>query len=140
MTMDETTKPVLPQTLAEAHEAVAAIRPFRSAPLTEWLAYHQQAAALYAEVAEIDRGHHSGSFSFLPVGVEPLCGGCRSLRYHALRRDTRREVQRTRGGSVMPHADSWWLRWTVYAPKLPEWLHARGLSISNGSTPVVVTL
>ncbi|MGH3848041.1 MAG: AMED_5909 family protein [Pseudonocardiaceae bacterium] len=58
MTMDETTKPVLPQTLAEAHEAVAAIRPFRSAPLTEWLAYHQQAAALYAEIAEIDRGHH----------------------------------------------------------------------------------
>ncbi|MGH3782842.1 MAG: AMED_5909 family protein [Pseudonocardiaceae bacterium] len=58
MTMDETTKPVLPQTLAEAHEAVAAIRPSRTAPLTEWLAYHQQSAALYAEVAEIDRGHH----------------------------------------------------------------------------------
>lgn len=24
----------------------------------EWLAYHQRSAALYAEVAEIDRGHH----------------------------------------------------------------------------------
>jgi hypothetical protein len=28
------------------------------APLAEWLAYHQRAAAWYAEVAEIDRGHH----------------------------------------------------------------------------------
>jgi S-DNA-T family DNA segregation ATPase FtsK/SpoIIIE len=24
---------------------------------------------------------------------------------------------------------AWWLRWTVYAPKLPAWLHACGLSI-----------
>ena len=47
-----------PRTLAEAHHAVANIRPPRDAPLTEWLAYHQQSAAVYAEVAEIDRGHH----------------------------------------------------------------------------------
>ena len=47
-----------PRTLAEAHHAVASIRPLREAPLTEWLAYHQQSAAVYAEVAEIDRGHH----------------------------------------------------------------------------------
>jgi len=26
--------------------------------LSEWLAYHQRAAAWYAEVSEIDRGHH----------------------------------------------------------------------------------
>ncbi|MFY9809580.1 MAG: AMED_5909 family protein [Pseudonocardiaceae bacterium] len=58
MTTDKTTKPALPRTLAEAHEAVAAIRPPRTAPLTEWLAYHQHSAALYADVAEIDRGHH----------------------------------------------------------------------------------
>ncbi|MGH3669565.1 MAG: AMED_5909 family protein [Pseudonocardiaceae bacterium] len=58
MTTDKTTKHVIPRTLAEAHEAVAAIRPPRKAPLTEWLAYHQQSAALYADVAEIDRGHH----------------------------------------------------------------------------------
>jgi hypothetical protein len=58
MTTNKTTKPALPRTLTEAHEAVAAIRPPRRAPLTEWLAYHQQSAALYAEVAEIDRGHH----------------------------------------------------------------------------------
>lgn len=47
-----------PRTLAEAHHAVASIRPPRNAPLTEWLAYHQQSAAVYAEVAELDRGHH----------------------------------------------------------------------------------
>ena len=58
MTTDKTTTPAMPRTLAEAHEAVAAIRPPRTAPLTEWLAHHQSAAALYAEIAEIDRGHH----------------------------------------------------------------------------------
>jgi hypothetical protein len=47
-----------PRTLAEANEVVAAVRPHRKAPLSEWLAYHQRAAAWYAEVAEIDRGHH----------------------------------------------------------------------------------
>lgn len=52
------TEPDPPQTLAEAHEAVAAIRPDRTAPLGEWLAFHQRSAAVYAEVAEIDRGHH----------------------------------------------------------------------------------
>lgn len=46
------------RTLAEAHEAVARIRPRRNAPLTEWLAFHQRSATVYAEVAEIDRGHH----------------------------------------------------------------------------------
>lgn len=47
-----------PRTLAEAHHAVASIRPPRNAPLADWLAYHQRSAAMYAEVAEIDRGHH----------------------------------------------------------------------------------
>jgi hypothetical protein len=47
-----------PHTLAEAHHAVASIRPPQDAPLTQWLAYHQQSAAVYAEIAEIDRGHH----------------------------------------------------------------------------------
>jgi len=46
------------QTLAEAQHAVASCRPRQQAPLSEWLAYHQRAAAWYAEVAEIDRGHH----------------------------------------------------------------------------------
>ena len=56
--MDKTTEPATPRTLAEAHEAVAAIRPPQTAPLSEWLAYYQWAAAMYTEVAEIDRGHH----------------------------------------------------------------------------------
>jgi DNA segregation ATPase FtsK/SpoIIIE, S-DNA-T family len=33
---------------------------------------------------------------------------------------------------------AWWLRWTVYAPKLPEWLHACGLSIKTDTVPVMV--
>lgn len=52
------TQPGQPRTLAEAHEAVARVRPRQKAPLTEWLAFHQHSAAVYAEVAEIDRGHH----------------------------------------------------------------------------------
>jgi len=47
-----------PQTLADAQHVVASNRPRQKAPLSEWLAYHQHAAAYYAEVAEIDRGHH----------------------------------------------------------------------------------
>jgi DNA segregation ATPase FtsK/SpoIIIE, S-DNA-T family len=38
------------------------------------------------------------------------------------------------------HLRSWWLRWTVYAPKLPNWLHACGLDIKQDATPIVVTL
>ena len=47
-----------PRTLAETHEVLAGVRPGRKAPLSEWLMYYQRSAALYAEVAEIDRGHH----------------------------------------------------------------------------------
>ena len=59
--MDETTKPVMPRTLGEAHEALARIRPGRQAPLAEWLAYYQRSTTLYTEIAEIDRGHHHES-------------------------------------------------------------------------------
>ncbi|HEX6403692.1 MAG TPA: FtsK/SpoIIIE domain-containing protein [Pseudonocardiaceae bacterium] len=38
------------------------------------------------------------------------------------------------------HLRSWWLRWTVYASKLPGWLQACGLGIRHDSTPVVVAL
>ncbi len=38
------------------------------------------------------------------------------------------------------HLRAWWLRWTVYAPKLPQWLRACGLSIKPESVPVVVTV
>jgi S-DNA-T family DNA segregation ATPase FtsK/SpoIIIE len=33
---------------------------------------------------------------------------------------------------------AWWLRWTVYAPKLPEWLHACGLSIKTDAVLIMV--
>jgi DNA segregation ATPase FtsK/SpoIIIE, S-DNA-T family len=38
------------------------------------------------------------------------------------------------------HLRSWWLHWTIYAPKLPDWLHACGLGIRQDATPVVVAL
>ena len=38
------------------------------------------------------------------------------------------------------HLRSWWLRWTVYSPKLPEWLLACGLGIKQDVAPVVVAL
>jgi hypothetical protein len=47
-----------PRTLADAHHLAGSCRPRQAAPLSDWLAFHQRAAAWYAEVAEIDRGHH----------------------------------------------------------------------------------
>jgi DNA segregation ATPase FtsK/SpoIIIE, S-DNA-T family len=38
------------------------------------------------------------------------------------------------------HLRAWWLRWTVYSPKLPQWLHACGLSIKPDAVPMVVTV
>ncbi|MGH3782130.1 MAG: FtsK/SpoIIIE domain-containing protein, partial [Pseudonocardiaceae bacterium] len=38
------------------------------------------------------------------------------------------------------HLRSWWLRWTVYAPKLPDWLQACGLGIKQDAGPVVVAV
>jgi S-DNA-T family DNA segregation ATPase FtsK/SpoIIIE len=38
------------------------------------------------------------------------------------------------------HLRAWWLRWTVYSPTLPQWLHACGLSITPDAVPVVVTV
>ena len=61
MTTDKPTAPVAPRTLMEVHEALARVRPGRQAPLMQWLAYYQRSADLYAEVAEIDRGHHHES-------------------------------------------------------------------------------
>ena len=74
MTMDKPTEPVMPRTLVEAHEALARVRPSRQAPLAEWLAYYQRSADLYAEVAEIDRGHHHESLSWVDHERECLKG------------------------------------------------------------------
>jgi S-DNA-T family DNA segregation ATPase FtsK/SpoIIIE len=35
---------------------------------------------------------------------------------------------------------AWWLRWSVYSPKLPHWLHACGLGVKHDSAPVVLAL
>ena len=38
------------------------------------------------------------------------------------------------------HLRAWWLRWTIYATRLPEWLHACGLGVARDAAPVVLTL
>ncbi|MGH3965294.1 MAG: AMED_5909 family protein [Pseudonocardiaceae bacterium] len=58
MIADKGVKPGPPRTLMQAHEELVRIRPGRDASLAAWLAYYQRSAALYAELAEIDRGHH----------------------------------------------------------------------------------
>lgn len=58
MTADKTAEPGPPTTLMEAHVALVRVRPRLDAPLEQWQAYYQKSVALYAEIAEIDRGHH----------------------------------------------------------------------------------
>jgi S-DNA-T family DNA segregation ATPase FtsK/SpoIIIE len=38
------------------------------------------------------------------------------------------------------HLRAWWLRWTVYGPKLPDWLQACGLGMKHDAAPVVVAI
>lgn len=47
-----------PRTLKDAHMVLMRVRPREGEPLDVWLRYHEQSAALYAEIAEIDRFHH----------------------------------------------------------------------------------
>jgi len=47
-----------PRTLMELHDALVRVRPGRDALLEQWQAYYHRSAVLYAEIAEIDRGHH----------------------------------------------------------------------------------
>jgi hypothetical protein len=47
-----------PVTLMQAHELLTRLRPGPSASPKTWLSYYQRSAAVYAEVAETDRGHH----------------------------------------------------------------------------------
>ena len=58
MAGDQAAKPGSPRTLKQVNEVLERSEPRRKAPLGEWLVYYQRAAALYAEIAEIDRGHH----------------------------------------------------------------------------------
>lgn len=45
-------------TLRAAHEVLAKARPASEAPKEEWLAFRQLSARVYAEIADVDRGHH----------------------------------------------------------------------------------
>jgi DNA segregation ATPase FtsK/SpoIIIE, S-DNA-T family len=38
------------------------------------------------------------------------------------------------------HLRAWWLRWTVYCPKLPGWLGACGLGVTQHAVPVVLAV
>lgn len=46
------------RTLMEAHDAVGRMHPRPSAELSVLREFHLRSAAVYARVAEIDRGHH----------------------------------------------------------------------------------
>lgn len=45
------------QTLAEAHDALVALRPFPEADRSVWIAYYRRSAAVYWQVAEVDHDH-----------------------------------------------------------------------------------
>lgn len=47
-----------PKTLMQAHELLTHMRPGQAASPETWLRYYRRSVALYAEIAEIDRGHH----------------------------------------------------------------------------------
>jgi hypothetical protein len=47
-----------PRTLTQAHDLLTQERPSPGASAEIWLRYYRRSAAVYAEVAEIDRGHH----------------------------------------------------------------------------------
>ncbi|WP_307849686.1 AMED_5909 family protein [Qaidamihabitans albus] len=46
------------RTLMQAHEALTALRPGEADPVAAWREYYQRSSRVYAEIAEIDRGHH----------------------------------------------------------------------------------
>jgi hypothetical protein len=46
------------RTLWAAHDVLSQLRPKRDAQPRVWLEYYRRSAAVYAEVAEVDRGHH----------------------------------------------------------------------------------
>jgi len=58
MVTNKAVTPKQPRTLMQAHESLVRIQPSRDASLEEWQSYYQRSVALYAEIAEIDRGHH----------------------------------------------------------------------------------
>jgi hypothetical protein len=45
-------------TLAKAHEVLFSLRPAQEAKPELWREYHLRCARVYAQVADVDRGHH----------------------------------------------------------------------------------
>jgi len=58
------------RTLQGAHEALTHMWPGRDASMAAWLAYHQQAAALYRAVAEVDQAHHHEALCFAQFAID----------------------------------------------------------------------
>ncbi|SFB29121.1 hypothetical protein SAMN05216266_107291 [Amycolatopsis marina] len=46
------------RTLMQAHDALSALRPSEDAAPAVWRDYYLRSARVYAEIAEVDRGHH----------------------------------------------------------------------------------
>lgn len=58
MTKDRWQQARQARTLMQAHEALTALTPRNGAEAAVWRDYHLRSAAVYAEIADIDRGHH----------------------------------------------------------------------------------
>lgn len=56
--MGTATSDPAPATLMQAHDLLTRSRPRLDASKQTWLVYYRRSAAIYAEVAEVDRGHH----------------------------------------------------------------------------------
>lgn len=56
---------VTPSTLDDVHEALSKLCPSTDAGRAAWLAYHQRAATVYADVAEVDRAHHHEALFYM---------------------------------------------------------------------------
>lgn len=56
---------VAASTLEDAHEALSKLCPSTDAGRAAWLAYHQRAATVYADVAEVDRAHHHEALFYM---------------------------------------------------------------------------
>jgi hypothetical protein len=66
-----------PASLDQAHEVLGKSRPSTEAGLAAWVTYHQRAAAVYAEVAEVDRAHHHEALFYASLARRDMaeCAG-----------------------------------------------------------------
>jgi hypothetical protein len=65
-----------PRTLIEAHDLLGRLRPPSTAPRQARIAFYRRSAAIYAEIAEIDRGHHHEAlyWASTPAALRDLGG------------------------------------------------------------------